>query len=84
MEKPVIASVQGHALGVGCELTMFCDLTIAADNALFGEPEARFSDVGPAIVMSWLVGFKKARELLYLGDMVTAERGRSEWAWLTA
>src|SRR5215469_13014656 len=52
---------------------MFCDLTIAADNELFGEPEVRFSDVGPAIVMPWLVGFKKARELLYFGDMITAE-----------
>jgi enoyl-CoA hydratase/carnithine racemase len=72
MKKPVIASVQGHALGGGCELTMFCDLTIAADNALFGEPEVRFSDVGPAIIMPWLVGYKKARELLYFGDMITA------------
>ncbi|MGH7152863.1 MAG: enoyl-CoA hydratase/isomerase family protein, partial [Acetobacteraceae bacterium] len=73
MKKPVIASVQGHALGGGCELTMFCDMTIAADNALFGEPEVRFSNVGPAIVMPWLVGYKKARELLYFGDMITAE-----------
>lgn len=73
MKKPVIASVQGHALGGGCELTMFCDITIAADNAQFGEPEVRFSDVGPAIVMPWLIGFKKARELLYLGDMISAE-----------
>jgi enoyl-CoA hydratase/carnithine racemase len=73
MKKPVIASVQGYALGGGCELTMFCDLTIAADNALFGEPEVRFSDVGPALVMPWLVGYKKARELLYFGDMITAE-----------
>jgi enoyl-CoA hydratase len=73
MKKPVIASVQGHALGGGCELTMFCDLTIAADNAQFGEPEVRFSDVGPAIVMPWLVGYKKARELLYFGDMINAE-----------
>src|SRR5262249_32130224 len=73
MKKPVIANVQGPALGGGCELPMFCDLTIAADNALFGEPEVRFSDVGPAIVMPWLVGYKKARELLYLGDMITAD-----------
>jgi enoyl-CoA hydratase/carnithine racemase len=76
MRKPVIASVQGHALGGGCEITMFCDITIAADNALFGEPEVRFSDVGPAIVMPWLVGYKKARELLYLGDMIDAEEAR--------
>jgi enoyl-CoA hydratase len=72
MRKPVIASVQGHALGGGCELTLFCDMTIAADNAQFGEPEVRFSDVGPAVVMPWIVGFKKARELLYFGDSVDA------------
>jgi enoyl-CoA hydratase len=72
MRKPVIASVQGHALGGGCELTLFCDMTIAADNALFGEPEIRFSDVGPAIVMPWIIGYKKARELLYFGDMIDA------------
>ncbi|MGH7124040.1 MAG: enoyl-CoA hydratase/isomerase family protein [Stellaceae bacterium] len=73
MRKPVIASVQGHALGGGCELTLFCDMTIAADNAQFGEPEVRFSDVGPAVVMPWIVGFKKARELLYFGDSVDAK-----------
>lgn len=73
MRKPVIASVQGHALGGGCELTMFCDITIAADNALFGEPEIHFSNVGPAIIMPWIIGYKKARELLYLGDMIDAQ-----------
>jgi len=73
MKKPVIASVQGHALGGGCELAMLCDITIAASDASFGEPEVRFSDVGPAIVMPWLVGLKKARELLYMGDSVNAE-----------
>ena len=73
MRKPIIASVQGHALGGGCELTLFCDMTIAADNARFGEPEVRFSDVGPAVVMPWIVGFKKARELLYFGDAVDAK-----------
>jgi len=71
--KPVIASVQGHALGGGCELTMFCDVTIAADNAIFGEPEIHFSNAGPAMVMPWMIGFKKARELLYFGDMIDAE-----------
>jgi enoyl-CoA hydratase/carnithine racemase len=72
MRKPVIASVQGHALGGGCELAMYCDITIAADDALFGEPEIHFSNVGPGIVMPWLIGYKKARELLYLGDMIDA------------
>src|SRR5580692_5430791 len=73
MRKPIIASVQGHALGGGCELAMFCDLTICADNAIFGEPEIRFSSTGPGIVMPWIIGFKKARELLYFGDTIDAQ-----------
>ena len=73
LRKPVIASVQGHALGGGCELAMFCDLTIAADNALFGEPEILFSHVGPAVVMPMIIGHKRARELLYFGEMIDAK-----------
>jgi enoyl-CoA hydratase/carnithine racemase len=73
MKKPVIASVQGHCLGGGCELAMVCDLTIAADDALFGEPEIRFSNVGPVMVMPWIIGLKRARELLYLGDPIDAK-----------
>jgi len=76
MNKPVIASVQGHCLGGGCELAMLCDLTIAADNALFGEPEIRFSNVGPALVMPFVIGLKRARELLYMGDMIDARTAR--------
>jgi enoyl-CoA hydratase/carnithine racemase len=76
MQKPVIASVQGHVMGGGCELVMLCDLTIAADNAVFGEPEIRFSSVGPAIVMPAIIGYKKARELLYFGDTIDAETAR--------
>jgi enoyl-CoA hydratase len=72
MKKPVIASVQGHCLGGGCELAMMCDLTIAAADALFGEPEIRFSNVGPALVMPFVIGLKRARELLYLGDTIDA------------
>src|ERR1043165_6038632 len=71
--KPVIASVQGHVLGGGCELTMMCDLTIAADDAKFGEPEVRFSHLGPLMVMPWIIGLKRARELLFFGDMIDAK-----------
>jgi len=76
MKKPVITSVQGHVMGGGCELVMLCDLTIAADNAVFAEPEVRFSSVGPAIVMPAIIGYKKARELLYFGDTIDAETAR--------
>jgi enoyl-CoA hydratase/carnithine racemase len=55
---------------------MLCDLTIAADNASFGEPEIRFSSVGPAIVMPAIIGYKKARELLYFGDAIDAKTAR--------
>ncbi len=72
MRKPVVASVQGHCLGGGCELMMLCDLAIAADDALFGEPEIRFSNVGPALVMPFVIGLKRARELLYFGDFIDA------------
>lgn len=74
LRKPVIASVQGHALGGGCELSLFCDVTIAAEDALFGEPEILFSQVGPAIIMSLTIGHKRARELIYLGEKVDAAR----------
>ena len=73
MRKPVIASVQGHCLGGGCELAMMCDVTIAADDAQFGEPEIRFSNVGPALIMPFIVGLKRAREILYLGDPIDAQ-----------
>jgi enoyl-CoA hydratase/carnithine racemase len=78
MRKPVIASVQGHCLGGGCEMVMMCDLTIAADDAQFGEPEIRFSNVGPAMVMPFIIGLKRARELLYTGDPIDA---RTALAW---
>jgi len=70
--KPVIASVQGHVLGGGCELALMCDLTIAAEDAKFGEPEVRFSHLGPLMVMPWFIGLKRARELLFFGDMIHA------------
>ena len=73
MRKPVIASVQGHCLGGGCEMVMMCDLTIAADDAVFGEPEIRFSNVGPALIMPFVIGLKRAREMLYMGDTIDAE-----------
>ena len=73
MKKPVIASVQGHVRGGGCELVMLCDLTVAAEDATFAEPEVRFSAVGPALVMPMIIGYKKARELLYFGDAIDAK-----------
>ena len=77
MRKPVIASVQGHCLGGGCELMMLCDLAIAADDAIFGEPEIRFSNVGPGLVMPFVIGLRRAREILYSGDPIDAKTALS-------
>lgn len=73
LRKPVIASVQGHAVGGGCEIALLCDITIAASDARFGEPEVRFSDPGPGLIMPWIIGYKRARELHYLGDLIDAD-----------
>lgn len=72
VSKPVVGSVQGHCLGGGCQMVQFCDMIIAADDAKFGEPEVRFSYTGPAFVMPWMIGFKRARELIYFGDTIDA------------
>lgn len=72
-EKPVIAMVRGYCLAGSCELAMMCCVTIASDTAQFGEPEIRFSTSPPAVVMPWIVGLKKARELLYTGDLIDAD-----------
>lgn len=71
--KPVIAMVRGYCLAGSCELAMMCCVTISSDNAMYGEPEIRFSTSPPAVIMPWIVGLKKARELLYTGDMIGAE-----------
>ncbi len=76
-QLPIIASVQGYALGAGLEMTMMCDLTIATESAKFGEPEIRFGSVGAAVIMPWIIGYKRARELLYMGDLIDAETAKS-------
>lgn len=73
---PVIAAVNGFALGGGCELAMACDLRIASTKAKFGQPE-----VGLGIIPGFsgtqrlprLVGPTKAKELVYTGEVIRAE-----------
>jgi enoyl-CoA hydratase/carnithine racemase len=66
--KPVIAQVHGYCLAGGCELMMMCDVAFAADDATFGEPEIRFGSGVVTMVMPWLVGARKAKELLLSGE----------------
>jgi enoyl-CoA hydratase len=66
--KPVIAMVRGHCLAGGCDLMMMCDLAIASDDAVFGQPEIRFGSAVVAYVMPWLIGARRAKEMLYTGE----------------
>ncbi len=75
--KPVVAAVNGFALGGGCELAMACTLRIAADSARFGQPEINLGII-PGYAGSQrlprLVGKGRALEILLTGDMVGAPR----------
>jgi enoyl-CoA hydratase len=70
--KPVIAQVHGFALAGGLELAMACDLIVAADDAQLGEPEIRFGSAPVTLLMPFLIGQKKTRELLMTGDLIDA------------
>lgn len=73
--KPIIAVVQGYALGAGCEFAMICDIRIAAEDARFGFPETSVGatvTTGGTQILPRLVGAGKAKELFFTGDMVEA------------
>jgi enoyl-CoA hydratase len=73
--KPVIAAVNGFALGGGCELAMACHMRVAADNAKFGQPEVKLGLIpgyGGTQRLPMLIGKSKAMELLMTADMVDA------------
>jgi enoyl-CoA hydratase len=70
--KPVIAQVHGFAVAGGLELAMACDLIVAADDARLGEPEIRFGSAPVTLLMPFVIGQKKTRELLLTGDLIDA------------
>jgi enoyl-CoA hydratase len=74
---PVIAAVQGFALGGGCEIALACDFIYAAEGARFGQPEVNLAVIpgfGGTQRLMRRVGIARARELIFTGDMIGAEQ----------
>ncbi|MDH6232311.1 enoyl-CoA hydratase [Mesorhizobium soli] len=67
---PIIAAVNGYALAGGLELMMCCDMSIAAEDAMLGEPEVRHVSAPPTLMLPWTVPMIHARRLMYTGDLI--------------
>ena len=75
--KPTIAAVRGACLAGACELALACDMTIAAPDAFFGEPELKFGAGIVVMILPWIVGPKVAKEIILTGeDRISAQRAR--------
>src|SRR5262249_53998673 len=74
LSKPTIAAVSGYCLAGGCELALCCDITLASENAIFGEPELKFGAGIVVMILPWLVGPKQAKEIILRGmDRISAQ-----------
>ncbi len=72
--KPVIAAVQGYALGQGAEIAAICDITVAADDARFGEVQINMGSGPPIFSAPSAMGIKQVKEYLLTGEHLTAQR----------
>lgn len=75
LEKPIIAKVNGHAVGLGATVALFCDVIFASEKAKIGDPHVSVGFVagdGGAIIWPQLVGYARAKEFLLTGDLLSA------------
>ena len=74
LEQPIVAAVQGAALGGGCEVALGCDFIVASERAKFGQPEIKVGVFAPiaTLVLPRLIARNKAMELLLTGDTIDA------------
>ena len=76
LPQPVIAAINGFALGGGCELALACDIRLASENARFGQPEVNLGVLpgfGGSQRLPRLIGRGRANELLFTGDIIDAQ-----------
>jgi enoyl-CoA hydratase len=74
-DKPIIARVNGHAVGLGATVALMCDIIIAAEGAKIGDPHVNAGLVagdGGALIWPQLIGFARAKEYLFTGDLMSA------------
>ncbi|MEP5764856.1 MAG: enoyl-CoA hydratase/isomerase family protein [Halieaceae bacterium] len=79
LEKPIICRLNGAAAGLGASIALLCDMVIADEKAVIGDPHVKVGLVagdGGALIWPQLVGYAKARELLMTGDMLTAAEAK--------
>lgn len=79
IEKPIICRLNGAAAGLGATIALLCDMTVADENAVIGDPHVKVGLVagdGGALIWPQLIGFAKAKELLMTGDMLSASEAK--------
>jgi len=81
-KKPFIAQVHGFCLAGANDMAGFSDISIAAENAVFGYPVVRQGDITTTQIWPWLIGMKHTRELMYTGNMISAQQAAA-WGLVT-
>jgi enoyl-CoA hydratase len=80
LEKPIVAKINGHAVGLGATLALFCDVSFMADSARIGDPHVAIGLVagdGGAVIWPQLIGFARAKEFLMTGALLDAAKAEA-------
>ena len=75
LQKPIIARLPGHAIGLGCTIALYCDIIYASERARIGDPHVAVGLVagdGGAVIWPQLIGYARAKEFLMTGDLLSA------------